>query len=115
MRLLALALLLIPAFGFSQFRTSLAVNPFATPKQEFEKKAYRPKSAIFPAAFGVLAGVAPNTSWGRAVKDGSLYGCAISITIGQRKPIEHYFFNACISGAGFLAGRGIRAIADSNQ
>lgn len=115
MKTLALALLLIPAFGFSQMRTSLSVNPFAEPKQEFEKKAYKVKSAILPAAFGVLAGIAPNTSWGRAVKDGSLYGCAISITIGQRKPIEHYFFNACISGAGFLAGRGIRAIADSDQ
>ena len=113
MKILALALLLIPAFGFSQFRSSLAANPFAAQRQEFEKKAYKPKSAIFPAAFGVLAGAAPDTDWGRAIKDGSLYGCAISITIGERKPVEHYFFNACVSGAGFLAGRGIRAIADS--
>lgn len=113
MKTLVLALLVIPAFGFSQMRSALAANPFAEPKQEFEKKTYRVKSAIFPAVFGVAAGIAPNTSWGRAVKDGSLYGCAISITIGERKPIEHYFFNVCVSGAGFLVGRGIRAIADN--
>lgn len=77
-----------------------------------EKKPYRIASAILPAAFGMSAGVCPDTKSGKFVQSGCLYGAAISISFGRKKPVSHYFINAGVSAVGFLAGRGLREIAN---
>lgn len=72
---------------------------------------FRIRSAIAPTSFGIAAGICPDTETGRVVREGCLYGAAITIGIGEKRPIAHYFINAGLSAVGFLAGRGIREIS----
>lgn len=97
---------------FSSFavRAQMVFSPRTMALQEKQEYKYRPKSAILPAMFGTMAGVLPDNETGKNLRNVCIFGAAVSISFGEKKPLRHYLINTGVSAVAFLAGRGIREI-----
>lgn len=109
MKHLTFLLFLLPALASAQqrFDQRYLVNV------EYSARApYKLRQAVLPVILGGLSGACPNTEAGRGLRDGLIFGAAVSVTFGEKKPVEHYLFGFALSGIGFLAGRGGRELLD---
>ena len=89
---------LFPALMYSQ----AAIPP--------EKPPYRVQSVIIPATLSLCAGMSADTDAGRIGQQTCLFGATFTIGLTKRPTAKTVLINFGISGAAFLAGRGIREI-----
>lgn len=87
-------------------------SEYRAAQQEPEKTKFKVSSAILPLATGIGAGACADTEAGKAGRDAFLYGAAVSISFGRKKPFVHYLINSGVSFAGFFIGRGIREVSE---
>lgn len=97
MKTLILLMLLFPSIAFSQVEMP-------------GKEPYRVRSVVIPATLSLAAGMAANTDPGRIGQQTCLFGATFAIGLTKKPTVKTVLINFGISGAAFLAGRGLREV-----
>lgn len=97
MKILILLIFLFPSLAFSQVEMP-------------GKEPYRVRSVVIPATLSLAAGMAADTDPGRIGQQTCLFGATFAIGLTKRPTVKTVLINFGISGAAFLAGRGIREV-----
>ena len=74
------------------------------------KEPYRVRSVVIPATLSLAAGMAADTDPGRIGQQTCLFGATFAIGLTKRPTAKTVLINFGISGAAFLAGRGLREV-----